>query len=1094
MVATEAAMTMGLSVAITFLIEQVSKFIDKVHVTKAELKEMNSDFINSSKQVNETINTAEEKYSKIKDLQSQINNTSDANKKIELQSQLNKLQAEMVDLLPKSANGYSSEGEAIANNNALIEESIKLKRDEREETAKKVARENSKHMDVFDKYFENKNNYQNMTSSSSIGLNQFQKALLFVSGNRNAIKKADTQEVNKEMQEQLNTITSIKKAVDDMKKSGMSDLEIKAQFSGIDVFEKIKEFDASLQNTKNDADNVKPSLDEISNPLDKIKESANGAAESLDKLGSKFNKLNGNISLVKKAMEEFSKTGKVSSSTIGSMLSSGDTRVISLLKDRANFMKNSADLEKVLRGESQKTYEQALAQSDNLRQQGITDLSSKEAIDKQAEQSAINSSNNSTNAKLNNYATDVNAQADAEGNKNVNSANGANARTNTVKDETNQKTGMYGEDAKNHGELEGTKVTNSTNAANSMLDVNGQMINGFANGYSADANNFQKLMNDKLDMADACATQLDWTFAQVFKQTQSLSKAVRETMMAKEGLGTSMDIPKKPSILEMGSWNPIYKGQHSVNSGFDPLEVNSDLVGADYDSVEPDYSNGGKGASANKKKKDKKKNEVDIKDIEDKIDAYKSLQDSIDDVNNELEETKTLEEQANGSEKLKYMNQKLVLYKKKKQAINDIIWQKKQEAKALEEILKNNGFDASSGNISNYTQRLEAIKDNVNAMDNSNKAKEQAIKDYKELKEKADKYFELTSKEIPNLNNQWKQLNKTIREVSENQVKLMGDTEREMTSIVENEVGERRKILEEDLEKQEEEFDKKEKLLEKQTNKVKEELQKQRDEYNKKNDDESFERNLKEKQNELNKINSQIDSTRRDNSSDGQSRLKELLSKKEEIEKDLNNIIRDRQKQKGDELFEESMKQIDKNNQDASDKLNKEKEDFSKQKEEILKKFDEKYNKETISELAKGMISKGFIEIEGHVIKLRDALNDYYKTNGEVFADSSLKMQEYIDNLELTKKLYQELASINNNLGVSSSNIRYNSGNNVVPSIPRIASFMAIPKRSRNPNIDIKTDLHIGTVNEGNMDDVKRLIDERDRSIVNKITSQLHVH
>ncbi|MBI6006001.1 phage tail tape measure protein [Clostridium perfringens] len=1087
--AAQAAISFGVGLVVSFAIEKLVTFIDKLHTTREELKQLNADFFNSSKQANETISKAEEKYSKIKELQNQLANTKNEQEKIELQSQLNKLQSEMVTLLPQTKNGLDSQNNAIANNNALIEESIRLKKEEREESAKKIAQENSKHMDVFDKYFENKNNYQKMSSSNSTGLSKFQKLIFTVSGYEGAIKKADTKEVNKELQEQLATITSIKQAVADMKASNMSDIEIKAQFGGVDVFEKIREFDNSLQQTQTTADNTKPSLEGLTNPLDAIKESAISSADALDKLGSKFNKLTGNIGLVQSAMKEFQKTGTLSAKTVGSILNSGDTRVISLLRDKNKFMENSVSLEKTLREESNKTYQQAIANAENLKQRGINDLSSKEAIETQAMNHSVGLSNEETQAKINNHSSEVNAHANSEETKTSNAENGANDRKNTSDEETNHKGNNYTVDDKNHASLVNSKDKAAADGANSMQSTNDTMFDHFAQTYKIDNENWNKLQQAKL---------------KAFHNLVSAMGTADPTKSLGDKIGDFQKDINKAKAEAIGIPNPYGWDipDNIGSSGFDPIKPSSEAIQPNY-SPEANGHGSGKG-----KGKGKKGDKVDIKDIEDKIDAYKSLQDAIDDVNNELEITKTLEENATeASDKLYYMNQELLLYKDKKKAVNDLCWAKKQEAKALEKELVKNGFEASKGDIANYKERLEAIKSNVNAMDNSNKAKEQAIKDYKELKEKADKYFALTSKEIPQLQKEWYALAKTIKEVSRNQVKLMGEAERDMTNVIENEIDKRRKALEEDLKKQEddydkreEEYNKREKLLEKETNKVKEELQKQRDEYNKKKDDDNFERNLKEKQNELNKINSQIDSVRRDDSSEGQSKLKELLTKKEEIEKDLNNIIRDRQKQKGNELFDEVSKKIDKNNQDATDKLNKEKEDFKKEKEsfakakdDILKKFDEKYNKEVITELAKGMITKGFIEIEGHVVKLREALNDYYKKNGEVFADSSLKLQDQIDKLELTKKLYEDIASINNNLGVSNSNIRYNNGNNVVQALPSIASLM-IPQGNKNANVSIKTDLHIGTINEGNLDDVKRLIDERDRSLVNKITSQLHVH
>lgn len=1045
--AAQAAISFGVGLVVSFAIEKLVTFIDKLHTTREELKQLNADFFNSSKQSNETISKAEEKYSKIKELQNQLANTKNEQEKIELQSELNKLQSEMVTLLPQTKNGLDSQNNAIANNNALIEESIRLKKEEREESAKKIAQENSKHMDVFDKYFENKNNYQKMSSSNSTGLSKFQKLIFTVSGYEGAIKKADTKEVNKELQEQLATITSIKQAVADMKASNMSDIEIKAQFGGVDVFEKIREFDNSLEQTQTTADNTKPSLEGLTNPLDAIKESATSAADELDKLGSKFNKLTGNIGLVQSAMKEFQKTGTLSAKTVGSMLNSGDTRVISLLADKNKFMENSIALEKTLRTESDATYRQAIQNSQNLLQQGINDLSSKQAIETQAMNHSVGLSNQETQAKMNNYANDTNAHANSEGTKVANAESGANARTDATANETNQKANMYGQDAQNHGQLEGTKVDNTAKASDAMLNTNSQMFDQLGNNlYGQDANNYENLMNKKLEATKNFASESQKILVKILGSWEQYQYTMADAKVEVES-GQFLDEDKlNADIAKLKAMDELKNKQ--VDFGYNPVKV-------DYSPKTSSGHSGHKG-SGGKGKGSKNGEHVDIKDIEDKIDAYKSLQDAIDDVNNELEITKTLEENAQGANKLQYMNKEINLYKQKKDAINNLIAAKQNEGRYLEGVLKNNGFNVSNGNISNYYDRLKQIEDEVNAMDNSNKAKEEAIKNFKDLKEKADKYFEITSKELPKLNNEWYALAKTIKEVSERQVKLMGDTEREMTNVVKNQVEERKKALEDE------------------TSKVKEEQKKQRDEYNKKYDDENFEKNLKEKQDKLNKLNAQIDSVRRDISSEGQSKLKDLLKQKDDLEKELNNFIRDRQKDQGNKAFDEQMDKIDKH------------------KDEKIKEMEKTYTDEKIAELAKGMIQKGFVEIEGHVIKLRDALNDYYKKNGEVFADSSLKMQEYIDNLELTKKLYGELTSINNNLGVSSSNIRYNSGNNVVQAIPKVASFMAIPQGSKKANIKIESNLHIGSVHEGKVDDIKSMLDERDRKIINEINEQLN--
>ncbi|EGT3606908.1 phage tail tape measure protein [Clostridium perfringens] len=1072
--ALESALSFGLGVIITLAVEGLTKLVGKFITTKSELREFNQDIANSFNQNVQDVKKSQDLADKINSTKLQISNTSDIQKQNELKKQLVDYEKQLADVLPNAATEFDSEGNAIATNSKLVEENIKQKRQAAKDEVGDFIEKNKKFKEHVNEYIKDQKSLQeNELKLRQIRDSNKGKKWYERTENTTALEKeiSKAKENIKDYSTEINNLIKMKKGLESV---GVSRSDI-GNIIGEDNLAALDQYNKYLQETQTSADGAKPSLEGLTNPLDAIKEDAIETANALDKLGSKFNKLTGNIGLVQKAMEEFKKTGTLSANTVGSMLSSGDTRLIALLADKNNFMKNSIALEKTLRNESNLTYKQAIENSQNLLQQGIHDLSSKEAIEAAAANNSIGISNQETQAKANNYVNDVNNHANSEEAKSTNAQNGSNARTDATANETNQKSGMYAKDSQNHGESEGTKVKNSANSANSMLDVNSQMVNGLADGYAKDATNFEKLTNDKIEMIDVFASKFDWISAQVYKQTNSLSKAVRTATLGVENskalglLPENFSVPKQPSILQVG------KTFGGVSSHFDPIKVSSNPVGVDYS---PE-ANGHSGKGSGKKGKGKKGEKVDIKDIEDKIDKYKALQDAIDDVNNDLEITKTLEENANGSDKLYYMNQELILYKEKKKAVNDLCWAKKQEAKALEEELIKNGFEAKNGDIANYTERLEAIKANVNAMDNSNKAKEKAIENYKKLKETADNYFNLTSKEIPQLQKEWYSLVKTIKEVSENQVKLMGDTEREMTNVIKDQVDKRRKEIEEAT-------DKEKKAYEDRTKKLKEELQKQRDAYNENNDNEDFEQNLKEKQDKVNEINQKIDSVKRDTSGDGQSRLKDLLKQKEEAEKDLNKFIRDRQKDQANKAFDKQMDELDK----TSDKKN---EELDKQKEDILKAFDDKYTSEKIGELAKGMIEKGFIEIEGHVIKLRDALDDYYKSQGEVFADSSLKMQKYIDNLELTKKLYLELTSINNNLGISSNNIIRNDGNNIVPiTTPKPISFVA--KSNSSPQINLKSDLNIGTVNKATLSDVQNMLEQNNKKIIEQLKDSLIIH
>lgn len=1044
--ALESALSFGLGAIITLAVEGLTKLAGKFITTKSELREFNQDIANSFNSNIEDIKKSEGLVDKINNTKIQINNTSDIQKQNELKKQLIDYQKELADVLPNSANGWTEEGVAISTNTKLVEENINQKKQQAKDEVGDFIEKNKKFKEHVDEYIKDQKRLQ----ENQLKLRQIQdsnKGKKWYERTENTtvlerdIKKA--KEDIKDYSAEINNLIKMKKGLES---AGVNQSDI-ANIIGKDNLDALDQYNQYLQQTQSSADNAKPSIDNLAEGIEKTGYDAKEAEKDLTNLASAFSGLRGEIDVLDKAMSEFQKNGQLSADTIERIFATKDPRLISLLGDQNHFLENSIALEKQLKEERESAYTQEIAQAQYMVQSGIQAENDKTQIAASGSNDRINITNQETQAKMGNYSNDTNAHSNSEGTKVANAESGANARTDATANETNQKANMYGQDAQNHGQLEGTKVDNTAKASDAMLNTNSQMFDQLGNNlYGQDANNYENLMNKKLEATKNFASESQKILVKILGSWEQYQYTMADAKVEVES-GEFLDEDKlNADIAKLKAIDELKNKQ--VDFGYNPVKV-------DYSPKTSSGHSGHKG-SGGKGKGSKNGEHVDIKDIEDKIDAYKSLTDAIDDVNNELEITKTLEENAQGVNKLQYMNKEINLYKQKKDAINNLIAAKQNEGRYLEGVLKNNGFNISNGNISNYYDRLKQIEDEVNAMDNSNKAKEQAIKNFKDLKEKADKYFEITSKELPKLNNEWYALAKTIKEVSEKQVKLMGDTEREMTNVVKNQVEERKKALEDE------------------TSKIKEELKKQRDEYNKKYDDENFEKNLKEKQDKLNKLNAQIDSVRRDISSEGQSKLKDLLKQKDDLEKELNNFIRDRQKDQGNKAFDEQMDKIDKH------------------KDDKIKEMEKTYTDEKIAELAKGMIQKGFVEIEGHVIKLRDALNDYYKKNGEVFADSSLKMQEYIDNLELTKKLYGELTSINNNLGVSSSNIRYNSGNNVVQAIPKVASFMAIPQGSKKANIKIESNLHIGSVHEGKVDDIKSMLDERDRKIINEINEQLN--
>ena len=118
--------------------------------------------------------------------------------------------------------------------------------------------------------------------------------------------------------------------------------------------------------------------------------------------------------------------------------------------------------------------------------------------------------------------------------------------------------------------------------------------------------------------------------------------------------------------------------------------------------------------------------------MESLVDRYHDLEDAINDVNNELETNKILQDGATGQQKIKLMEKEIQLYKKQQQAIKNLIAEQKKEAQELKNSLSSQGVSFNSaGDISNYNQILTSKVNWANSL--SGDAKEKAIEQVKEL-------------------------------------------------------------------------------------------------------------------------------------------------------------------------------------------------------------------------------------------------------------------------------------------------------------------------------------------------------------------------
>lgn len=426
----------------------------------------------------------------------------------------------------------------------------------------------------------------------------------------------------------------------------------------------------------------------------------------------------------------------------------------------------------------------------------------------------------------------------------------------------------------------------------------------------------------------------------------------------------------KAGDIEMEKLYTMASNQlRTAQAKYEEIQTEFSTYNKGFSSYTPSFSSGSfKGSgSGNKGSSGSTKNEVE--DMESLVKRYHDLEDAINDVNNELELNKLLQDSASGRNKIKLMEEEIRLYKKQQQAIKDLISEQKKEAQELKNSLSSQGVAFNSqGDISNYNQILTSKVNWANSL--SGDAKSNAIEQVKALEEAMKSYDELVNKTIPSQEQEWESLNATIKEVYKTQADLVASMEKEISDVIEYELNKR--------------YDKK-----------KEALNREKELYNKEYEEANFEEEMNTERNKLADIQAEIDKVKNDTSRAGQLRLKQLMEEYEEQQKVINDKIKEQQNQAINDRFD--------------------------QEEELLdKELEDMTSSENLSKLVAEAISSGMIKIGNETINVKNSMNEMLKETEVGFTNVAIQQSEWIDNLEQIKSLYADINSIMNNAGISS--------------------------------------------------------------------------
>ena len=145
----------------------------------------------------------------------------------------------------------------------------------------------------------------------------------------------------------------------------------------------------------------------------------------------------------------------------------------------------------------------------------------------------------------------------------------------------------------------------------------------------------------------------------------------------------------------------------------------------------------------------------------------------------------------------------------------------------------------------------------------------------------------------------------------------------------------------------------------------------------------------------------------------GRAKLESLMEEAAEENKNLQDLIKDRQDELMDKMFDNAIDNVNNSNDKALDDLEKTWDDAK------------------IAEMVKNALGSGvFEDIDGNLINLQDAMIKFAEESGEAFGvmGESIK-NDYIANLQIAYDTIKNIDSIYTNLGLKPSDIQAGTAN-----------------------------------------------------------------
>ena len=752
----------------------------------------------------------------------------------------------------------------------------------------------------------------------------------------------------------------------------------------------------------------------IVDQLEVVEYSAEEVTDALKEMYDVFDELTGNLDLLEEIIAQLQQTNTIEEGLYKDILSSGNSALIDILYDQNTALEKAMNL--------QQEYQEAQANSakeliDYAHQQeqakrGViqaeqdlattiantqaTEMQSKEKFidqDVQLRQQELQNFIDTTNAKIglnddlcslmyeqlaeyvNNggqlYAIDTQNFGNSLGNKERNNVSWVNSVMKQVADSILSNAENYSTDTVNWAKALTSKDGANADAFSNITKNVALALANMGNNYQSDYDSFYQFTTAKASLYNNFAGQIRSNIASMSNMFDGLGKKsekATDTILTgtKAQLDAMMEANRKASGVTIGSSFTPSKGSFSGTSLSGGNYVGSgsgnNYVGS-HSGSSGGSGSGGKGSSASAEKTQA--------DMESLVEIYAELEKAIGRTTNKIQLYESLQKSATGGEVVKYLDLQVGLYKQLRNEQEALLKRQQQRANELKGILSANGFNISNeGMIANYEAQLQALTNTANAIQDADtkKARQDEIK---ELSDLIKEYNGLIESELGATEKEIQEINNTIRELNKTRIEMVSEAEAQIYDILEHSAN-------------------------KQVELQKKALEEVQDARNKMRDEDDYAKEREEKVSNLADIEAQMEILSRDSSVQGQRKLEELKTQYEELMKEMNETIQNRQ----DELFDTMIS-------DEVDSLDK-------QLEEYL-------DPENINKVIAEAMNTGMANVLGTMYSLNDLSAGFYADTEIGLVNTINLTNEWVDSLEKAKHLFTTVSDNYSALGMNTN-------------------------------------------------------------------------